>query len=93
VVALVTDVARLARARHGIDEVTLSGGVFVNAVLASWCRSALAADGFVVLTHRSVPPTDAGLALGQVAVHAHRSATPLGNHQAVRPPETENPCV
>jgi hydrogenase maturation protein HypF len=92
-VALVTDIARLARDRHGIDEVTLSGGVFVNAVLASWCRHALDADGFEVLTHRSVPPTDAGLALGQVAVHAHRSAALLGIHQAVRPPETENPCV
>ena len=93
VVALVTDVARLARARHGIDEVTLSGGVFVNAVLTSWCRNDLATAGFHVLTHRSVPPTDAGLALGQVAIHAHRSASPPGIHQAVRPPETENPCA
>ncbi|MET1059594.1 MAG: carbamoyltransferase HypF [Nocardioides sp.] len=93
VVRLVTDIARLARDRHGIDEVTLSGGVFVNAVLTAWCRDGLGAAGFHVLTHRSVPPTDAGLALGQVAIHAHRSATPLGNHQAVRPPETENPCV
>ena len=93
VVALVTEIARLARDRHGIDEVTLSGGVFVNAVLTSWCRRNLLADGFRVLTHRSVPPTDAGLALGQLAVHTHRSATPLDIHQAVRPPETEDPCV
>ena len=70
VVSAVADVAERARAVAGIGEVTLSGGVFVNVLLSAWCAQELAARGFTVLRHHRVPPTDAGLALGQVAVAA-----------------------
>ena len=96
VVDLVVEVAEQVRAATGIDEVTLSGGVFVNTLLASGCGRALADTGFRVLRHRTVPPTDAGLALGQIAVHAHRDR-PGGrarpHHQAAAPPEKEDTCA
>ena len=55
----------------GLTRVTLSGGVFLNAWLTSSCERSLAAHGFEVLRHRKVPPSDAGISLGQVAVLAH----------------------
>jgi hydrogenase maturation protein HypF len=62
------------RDRTGLDTVTLSGGVFLNTVLTRLCRERLDAAGFVVLTHRQVPPSDAGLALGQLVVGARTSS-------------------
>ncbi len=73
VVAMVTDVAETIRSATGIDTVTLSGGVFVNLMLSSWCARSLSERGFTVLRHRRVPPSDAGLALGQLAVLAATS--------------------
>jgi len=59
-------------AENGV--VTLSGGVFLNAYLTSACARSLATRGFEVLRHHTVPASDAGLALGQVAVLAHRAS-------------------
>ena len=72
VVSAVADVATRVREVAGLSEVTLSGGVFVNVLLSTWCARELAARGFTVLRHHRVPPTDAGLALGQVAVAARQ---------------------
>jgi len=62
-----------ARIRHttGIDTVVLSGGVFLNALLTEEATARLAHDGFHVHRHRLVPPNDAGLSLGQLAIAAH----------------------
>ncbi|MFF0205687.1 carbamoyltransferase HypF [Streptomyces sp. NPDC005017] len=70
VAALVHRMCRLARERHGLDTVTLTGGVFANTVLSCACSAALREDGFTVLRHRLVPPGDGGLALGQLMVAA-----------------------
>ena len=73
VVDLVVEACTRLRDETGLRTVTLSGGVFLNAFLTSACAAALAARGFEVLRHRKVPASDAGIALGQVAVLAHRA--------------------
>ena len=72
VAELVLELARRNRASAGLTTVALSGGVFLNALLTTLCEEALDADGFRVLSHRLVPPSDAGIALGQVAIAARR---------------------
>jgi hydrogenase maturation protein HypF len=63
-------IAKEVRAAAGLDTVALSGGVFVNRLLLSASTRGLSAAGFEVLRPCRVPPTDAGLALGQLAVAA-----------------------
>jgi hydrogenase maturation protein HypF len=60
------------REGHGLATVALSGGCFQNRLLLQLAAIALQNDGFRVLTHSRVPPNDGGIALGQVAVAAHR---------------------
>ena len=68
---IVTACVRL-RACTGIDVVALSGGVFQNQFLLGRAVPALEEQGLQVLTHRHVPPNDAGISLGQVAIAAAR---------------------
>ncbi|KUO07760.1 carbamoyltransferase HypF [Streptomyces sp. DSM 15324] len=75
VAALVRRMCALARDRHGLDTVALTGGVFVNTLLSTACSAALREDGFTVLRHRLVPPGDGGLALGQLMVAARTTPT------------------
>jgi hydrogenase maturation protein HypF len=46
--------------------------VFQNALLLTELCARLEADGFTVLTHSRVPPNDAGISLGQIAVAVAR---------------------
>lgn len=48
--------------------VALSGGVFQNALLLELTLKGLDARGIHVITHRTVPPNDGGIALGQLLV-------------------------
>lgn len=70
VVEIVASVCGRVRHGTGLRAVVLSGGVFMNALLATEVLTRLAADGFRVYRHRLVPPNDAGLSLGQVAIAA-----------------------
>ena len=80
--------------------VALSGGVFVNTLISSGSANALSARGFTVLRHHRVPPTDAGLALGQLAVLAHTGSrrddaadTGIDASPGDVPPGEEEPCA
>jgi hydrogenase maturation protein HypF len=95
VVDVVVAAAVEARRRTGLATATLSGGVFLNAFVTAGCARELEAAGFKVLRHQRVPASDAGIALGQVAVLAHRPTglpSPVP-HRRHRPPEKESPCV
>ena len=97
VVDLVVTAAAMARRRTGLSRVTLSGGVFLNAFVTEACDRALSAADFEVLRHRKVPASDAGIALGQVAVLAHAAGLP-DVAPSVPPrrqssPEMESPCA
>ena len=74
VAAFLADSARRAREATGLGVVALSGGCFANRYLSARLEGQLAADGFEVLTHRSIPCNDGGVALGQAAVAAARWA-------------------
>lgn len=93
VVDLVVEVARRLREGTGLGRVTLSGGVFLNALLTSRCAAALDAAGFEVLRHHVVPASDAGLALGQVAVLAHADLPSASHDRRQTPPEQESSCA
>jgi hydrogenase maturation protein HypF len=63
-------VCAILRDRTGVEVVALSGGVFQNVLLLERTVAHLESVGFRVLTHSRVPPNDAGISLGQVAIAA-----------------------
>jgi hydrogenase maturation protein HypF len=68
VVAMVVEVCVALRAAHGVRQVVLSGGVFLNEFLAVNCLVRLREAGFDAHGHRLVPCNDGGISLGQVMV-------------------------
>jgi len=56
----------------GLTRVVLSGGVFLNRILLHRITQELQKAGFTVYRHHRVSTTDEGVALGQLAVAAHR---------------------
>ena len=73
-VDVVEAVCRRLRDASGVDTVVLSGGVFLNAILAAEVPERLAGTGFRTYRHRLVPSNDGGLCLGQLAIAAARDA-------------------
>ena len=66
--SLIVDCCLRIRDTEGLGRVALSGGVFQNVLLTTSVVPALEERGFQVFRHRKVPPSDGGLALGQLAV-------------------------
>jgi hydrogenase maturation protein HypF len=93
VAALVRLTANQLRERRSLTTVTLSGGVFLNAYLTAACARTLEEDGFEVLVHHRVPASDAGIALGQLAVLAHRESSTQSHRRRSASPEQESPCA
>jgi hydrogenase maturation protein HypF len=73
VAGAVCECAERVRSERGLNRVALSGGVFLNGLLLSLCTGQLVERGFEVLRHRQVPPSDAGLALGQLVIAARQA--------------------
>jgi hydrogenase maturation protein HypF len=64
--ASIVAVAEVVRARHGVDTIGLSGGVFQNRVLTEAASSALEAAGFVCHLSQRLPCNDGGISGGQI---------------------------
>jgi hydrogenase maturation protein HypF len=71
VAAMTLKVCQRIRAREGLAEVALSGGVWQNVRLLERVAGLLNRDGFTVHLHRNVPVNDGGVALGQAVIAAH----------------------
>jgi len=65
-------VAGKIRERTGLEKAVLSGGCFQNRILLNGVIGKLEEAGFVVYTHRNLPPNDGCIALGQAVVAAAR---------------------
>jgi hydrogenase maturation protein HypF len=76
--AVIVRVCERLRAETGLNDVVLSGGVFMNVLLLGQTVAGLEAAGFRAYRHRLVPPNDGGLCLGQLAVAAARCGQPGG---------------
>ncbi len=70
IAAMIVQVCERIRQSTQIGAVVLSGGVFMNALLTTEAVARLTEAGFRVFRQRLVPPNDAGLCLGQLAVAA-----------------------
>ncbi len=58
---------------HGLNSVSLSGGVFQNRLLLQLVRSRLDREGLETHVHHLVPSNDGGISLGQAAIACYRS--------------------
>ena len=63
--------ARSIREEHGVNTVSLSGGVFQNRVLSEQALALLSADGFKVHLPELIPVNDAGISFGQVIEYGY----------------------
>ena len=70
IAVIVQCLCRELRSSLGLNEVVLSGGVFMNRVLSHEIVNQLKADRFAVFQHQSIPCNDGGLSFGQLAVAA-----------------------
>jgi hydrogenase maturation protein HypF len=61
-------------AKHDVDRIALSGGVFQNALLLSRVARLLRESGLFVYTNQQVPANDGGISLGQALVAASQAS-------------------
>jgi hydrogenase maturation protein HypF len=70
IIDIVIESAKRVRAKTGQLKVVLSGGTWHNRYLLGVTKAMLEKEGFIVFTHRRIPPGDGGIALGQAAIAA-----------------------
>lgn len=70
IVEIIAATCAAIRQETTLAAVALSGGVFMNALVATETAARLTADGFRVYRHVQVPPNDGGICLGQLAIGA-----------------------
>jgi hydrogenase maturation protein HypF len=75
VVEMISQICAKIRDEAQLQAVVLSGGVFMNGLIAREAAQRLQSAGFRVFRHRLVPPNDGGLSLGQLAVAAATIST------------------
>ena len=71
IIDMIVEQCRIARDKHGADQVALTGGTFQNRILMEGVLDKLRADGFKPYYNISVSPNDGGIALGQAYVAMH----------------------
>jgi hydrogenase maturation protein HypF len=71
VARLAVEICQEIKQSHGVSTVALSGGVWQNRYLLQKTAQSLKQLDYRVLIHRSLPPNDGCIALGQALVAAH----------------------
>lgn len=71
----IVEVAMLAQALYGMDDIVLTGGVFMNRYLIEHALAALEHAGFTVAINRELPPNDGCISYGQAVVASALEAT------------------
>ncbi|MCJ7695181.1 MAG: carbamoyltransferase HypF [Anaerolineaceae bacterium] len=66
------ETAKIIRSETGIKHVALSGGVWQNLYLFEHMLKELEQEGFIPLIHKTLPPNDACVSLGQVMISARQ---------------------
>ncbi|HEX4071497.1 MAG TPA: carbamoyltransferase HypF, partial [Planctomycetaceae bacterium] len=104
IVSIIEKTCWAVRKATGIEAVVLSGGVFMNALIAREAAHSLLKAGFRIYQQHLVPPNDGGLCLGQLAVAAALSTpsrqdarmqpvTVAASAPGVRPTESNQPLA
>lgn len=62
------EMIEFAASGSGCRTVVLSGGVFMNRILADRVAQQVRSTGLIVLEHQLVPPNDGGISLGQAVI-------------------------
>lgn len=76
---IVVEMCNKIRSETQINEVMLSGGVFLNQILLKNCYLKLKANKFNVHTNNSIPINDGGISIGQSVIAGHRFLKGLRN--------------
>ncbi len=66
IIEIIIEICRRLRRDFGVENVSLSGGVFQNDFLVQKSKERLLNNGFSPYFNNKVPPNDAGISLGQI---------------------------
>jgi hydrogenase maturation protein HypF len=67
--------AKIFRQKHGVNTISLCGGVFQNPVLCEQTIALLSADDFTVCLPEQIPVNDAGISFGQVIEYGYNKSS------------------